>query len=51
MFFNPDEATAALFDPPLAGHAETLGVFTVGRDASGAPLTSPSLLTTDQPDH
>ena len=51
FFAHLDEAKAgkSLFDPAsLLAMLKLLGVFTVGRDASGAPLTvPPSLLVTD----
>jgi 3-hydroxyacyl-[acyl-carrier-protein] dehydratase len=51
FFAHLDEATAgkSLFDPAsLLAMLKLLGVFTVGRDANGAPLTVPeSLLVTN----
>ena len=52
FFAHLDEATAgkSLFDPAsLLAMLKLLGVFTVGRDAAGAPLTVPPSLIVPNP--
>ncbi len=52
FFAHLDEATAgkSLFDPAsLLAMLKLLGVFTVGRDAAGAPLTVPPSLLVPNP--
>lgn len=52
FFAHLDEATAgkSLFDPAsLLAMLKLLGVFTVGRDANGAPLTVPASLLVPNP--